>query len=116
VVEFAQEIHVNLVLDTATHNPVEEGVSDQPIPVYSPFLWLSSGQKDSAGSGQSARQVVTHKADPLPVFSDDMFNEASNQSGQYSSISEQMIRLCQADEISDINHRLIFFFLTFFIA
>jgi hypothetical protein len=105
VVEFAEEIHVNLVLDTATHSPVEEGASDQPIPVYSPFLWLSSGQKEGAASGQSTRPAVMLRAEQLPVFSEAVASEGSNHTGQHSSISEQMIRLCQADEISDINHR-----------
>ncbi len=99
VVEFEREILVDQVLNTATHSLEEEGASSQPIPVYSPFLWLSSGSRDFA-EGPLEHCSSSTVSTPVPVY-----NDASAQSIQYSSISDQMIRLCQADEISDTNHR-----------
>ena len=111
VVEFEEELHVNLVLDTATHSTEKEGAAgDQPIPVYSPFLWLSSGLRDPGGSSATElSQSVARKAAALPVFNDTAKEEEDSSRGQYSSISDQMVRLCQADEISDTNHRQVLY-------
>ena len=107
VVEFEREVHVDLVLDTATHNPEEEeeggggAAANQPIPVYSPFLWLSSGTKDSVVGEPTSTAPPLSKQ--LPVFND---ATSTAQGGlQYASLSDQIIGLCKADEISDTNHR-----------
>jgi hypothetical protein len=97
---------VDLVLDTATHNVLEEGeTGGQPIPVYSPFLWLTSGTKDSAKPPAATRVSGTS----LPVFDDSAVNsQAAGMPGNHhSSVSEQIVGLCKANEISDTDHRQV---------
>jgi len=98
---------VDLVLDTATHNVLEEGETGQPIPVYSPFLWLTSGTKDSAKLPAATRVSGTS----LPVFDDSAVNsQAAGVPGNHcSSVSEQIVGLCKANEISDTDHRQVLF-------
>ena len=98
---------MDLVLDTATHNVLEEGETGQPIPVYSPFLWLTSGTKDSAKPPAATRVSGTS----LPVFDDSAVNSqaAGTPGNHYSSVSEQIVGLCKANEISDTDHRQVLF-------
>ncbi len=99
---------MDLVLDTATHNVLEEGeTGGQPIPVYSPFLWLTSGAKDSAKPPAATRVSGTS----LPVFDDSAVNSqaAGVPGNHYSSVSEQIVGLCKANEISDTDHRQVLF-------